>query len=43
MFIDNFILDLCSFGVLRSIEWLLSTKISGKPIGRIFKGQAVQE
>jgi hypothetical protein len=33
---------LCSSGVLRSLSWFVGTDVSRKPIGLIFKGQAVQ-
>jgi hypothetical protein len=35
--------DLRSFGLLRSVDWLLVTNVSEQPIGPIVKGQAVQE
>ena len=36
------ICDLRSPAMLRSVDWLLCTDVSGQPIGPIFKGQAVQ-
>ena len=36
-------LRLCSFGMLRCVEWLSVTDVSGQPIAPIFKGQVVQE
>jgi hypothetical protein len=36
------ILDLCSSGILRNVEWYFCTDVSGQPIGPIFKGQEVQ-
>jgi len=33
---------LSSFGILRSVEWLFLTDVSGQHIGSIFKGQAVK-
>jgi hypothetical protein len=35
--------DIRSSVMLRSVAWYLVTDVSGRPIGPIFKGQAVQE
>jgi hypothetical protein len=35
--------DLRSSGILRSVKWQFCADVSGQPIGSIFKGQEVQE
>jgi len=38
------IFEICAvLGILRSVEWLFSTDVSGLCMGAIFKGHAVQE
>ena len=38
-----FILDICSYNILRGLGRLVFTDVSGQTIGPIFKGQRVQE